>query len=618
MDITINPNQSEALREKLGDLFVSIEKNISVQTKTLRDMYDLQKDSFLTEKNRIEDQKRADRFAKDEDNIGAGSQTPNVKGNDNGNVDGEATGKSVTSFLSSIIGGISVPAVLAGIGVSLLATVARGYIERLITTAFGEDTDGDGEGDVTPTGFKMDLLDAVMNAGVFGFIGTFLGRRVRGILAVGAFFYTIADRVRQKLEEGFGVELNDDLWSSIGALIGGAIALVLPGMIARGLARGFAAVRPPNPNSRGPSIGAGGGANANANQNARSRLLQSMTDDALEDNGIRRTFDGAGRPRYTDMSTNRIATNDVLNRVLDQVNEQKLQAATGRLRLLMRGLMAAGFAYSAYRLYDVYNDPNLSSAEKTEQMSTEIGALLGGAGGAALAGVLMGVLGTSIGPWGTALGLVAGGAAGGLAGGWLAGQMAEYVLGSGGTDPLPADISAYVDQTQLPSGEAAIDVIPRPTGQEEGDPYGIRELQMQVDSGMEYLRPTLIARQNDLSADQAEWDRIFGGSGIPARGGLLPLSELTLRPDQIQTLADARQTAAPEETLPSIDVSANPTYEEILAAMQEANLVGSAAPIVMSPDNRTVNNVTDNRSTSYFISNGGTINAQGSLNPFFN
>ena len=69
-----------------------------------------------------------------------------------------------------------------------------------------------------------------------------------------------------------------------------------------------------------------------------------------------------------------------------------------------------------------------------------------------------------------------------------------------GTDQEDTDDDANAAQ---PSAD---DDNPRPTGNEEGDPYGIKNAQQAVDNGQGFRLADLNRAKQELASDQAEWD----------------------------------------------------------------------------------------------------------------
>ena len=63
--ITLSEGRNNELRDKLGGLFLSMEKNLSLQTKTLDGMYKLQIQRYTEDKDRYNDEARKERLASD-------------------------------------------------------------------------------------------------------------------------------------------------------------------------------------------------------------------------------------------------------------------------------------------------------------------------------------------------------------------------------------------------------------------------------------------------------------------------------------------------------------------------------------------------------------------------
>lgn len=131
----------------------------------------------------------------------------------------------------------------------------------------------------------------------------------------------------------------------------------------------------------------------------------------------------------------------------------------------------------------------------------------------------------------------------------------------------PGDINNLTDfgaGTQAEPTQDDNKIEPRPTGQEEGDPYNIINLQTLVDNGQTYLQNDLDKAKEDLKSDQDAWDEEYGethnADGTPkteddfGQGGDLaqPTPEPTPEPPQPSPAPD---TTAP--TPPSGDTSPN-------------------------------------------------------------
>lgn len=99
------------------------------------------------------------------------------------------------------------------------------------------------------------------------------------------------------------------------------------------------------------------------------------------------------------------------------------------LKALIKACAVVGIAftiYDMYRLYDIYNNDELTKDQKITRSGPIIGALLGATGGAAV-GAAVGGIG---GPWGIFLGALVGGIGGSLAGDELGALVAEYIVGN--------------------------------------------------------------------------------------------------------------------------------------------------------------------------------------------
>ena len=457
--ITLSEGRNNELRDKLGGLFLSMEKNLSLQTKTLDGMYKLQIQRYTEDKDRYNDEARKERLASDVSDAVA-PQTPEVKNNNNNDSDNddEQTANSIGQLLSTVIGGLSIAGIvktMVGLGWrTLIATAIGNFVQKSIENFFDDPATEENEGE---QGWKATFAESLGSAATWGFIGSMFGRRLALAGAViGALIPFGADMV-EGFNNMFGTELDPVFWGNIAAGIGGLLAIYLPGMIFRAVSAGISRMRLP-PITPDDMDNTSGGTRGNAKgAGIRANVLQNLPDDQLRSRGIIRTLnDQTGRYSYNyAQGSGRSGTvsNEALTELLDEITDknnldEKISSVNNpKLRMLMRGLAIAGYAYSAYQLWQIWSGQgdyaNYSTAEKTEASGGVVGGLLGGIGGAALAGAIIGAFGTSIGPWGTVAGLLAGGALGGFAGSWLGGEMASFAYGGAESAP-PPEIDAAI------------------------------------------------------------------------------------------------------------------------------------------------------------------------------
>jgi hypothetical protein len=597
----------DTLRDKLSGIFVSMEKNLNLQTQTLQGMYKLQQDSFIMEKNKMEDDRRAERFAKDEDAIAPTSQKPERINTD---VDGVSVGSSVGDLIKDVINGLSVSNLVKGVGVAILGTVVKGYIEKWIESAFGDDTDGDGEGDKMPEGIRKTLLDALLTGGTLGAIGRIFGKRIGALAAGAGFFYELSQDAIQSFNSAFGTNLDPEFWGMIGGVIAGALALRLPGIISAAMANGLRGMRVPNPFSRNPAAprpGAGGDIKTNSGRTIPQR------------NWTREMVDGEERFRYKNGnlapkgSSVETSMREAYQR--DQRLLRDLERDSSRTGRALRNLAkfakvnaAIGAIISVPRLYEIYTAEDLSQEEKHRYIASELGALGGGILGGAI-----GALGGSVVPGlGTFIGGAIGGAVGSFYGEQLASYAADLLLGDGNAefDPDAAKIGQFYDEAAGSEGGAFT------------------------------ARPTMSGMEGDFA--KADWDARFSGYLDPETGAVLENAAIPERPSEDENYGlnaaawdrqwKAIQAAAQEGTNLAPNMAFNqtipqPEYNEAELAdmtnryLQDLDLKNaeSGSGVVAVDNSENVGQVVhnDNRSNNYFITNSSSGRVESSLQPFF-
>lgn len=599
----------DSLRDKLSSIFVSMEKNLNIQTQTLSGMYKLQQDSFIMEKNRIEDQARAERFARDEDGVGETTrQTPEVVKPE---IDGEKTGSAISDLVTDVIKGMSVGNLLKGVGIVLVSDAVKGYIEQLITNAFGSDTDGDGQNDTPPEGVRKTLLDALFTSVTLGAIGRLFGKRIAGIAAVAGFTFSIAEDAIEAMNNAFGTELDSTFWGGIATIIAGALSLRLPGIIGRALGAGLASMRVPNPFTRNPL-------QTRPGVGARPAITTPGGATIPDRNFTREMVDGQERFR-SNRTGNLLAGNaeNVARQTYqrDQDLMRQLEGDTSRTGQMLRKFArfakvnaVVGGLISLPYIYDIIQS-DMAREEKIAALANELGALGGG-----ILGGAVGALGGSVVP---GLGTFIGGLMGGAVGSFYGAELANYVAGlmldgSATFNPDAAAIGETFDNSYAGTGDTTA-FVPRPTESGQAGDYA-----------------------------RADWDARFSGYLDPSTGSVMEGAVIPERPDessnygldaiawdrQWRAMQDAIQTPTPGTNLPSSAYPIGllqPQDDAELMARTQAYLDQIAAEDNQGPMQVTVvdggENVgqvkyEDNRSTNYFIS-GGTASAEKSLSPFF-
>lgn len=450
--ITLEERNNDVLRNKLGDLFVSMERNLSVQTNTLSNMYKLQvtESAYTREKDKDAAREKLTAIKESaQEEASPEAQTPEVQEKKQESMFASALLQGLRGVLSSLS--------LKGLLRLPFRVLMASFLERAVEKALTEM-------DVDPA-----FADSIGNGVWWATLGSAFGWRVAAIFGLGRLGYDGGAAIARwfndtEMAKGLGLVLNEEWSGMVGAAIGGIIALILPGLImtavrgaiARiGVGAATTAILGALGLGANAATGAAGDVNGRNSRAGRLGILDQLTDEEIRNKGFVR--EGPGQYRAAGGDAARAArnaaglmqdagsyiSNNNLGQFADDVASARatsagLTAGSKALSMLMRGLIAAGFAYSAYRVYTIYNDTEMNPAQKTEAISGEVGGLLGGIGGAALAGALMAAFGTSVGPWGTAAGLLAGGVAGAFAGEWLSEQVAGAVMGTGGDAPVPS------------------------------------------------------------------------------------------------------------------------------------------------------------------------------------
>ena len=580
--ITLSEARNDMLREKLGGLFLSMEKNLSVQTDTLKGMYKLQKTAYSEERETRRDSERSERLKTEAVEEAANQNAPQTP-----QIDEEKTKNGVAGGLLGLLGnvfrGLNIGTIIGLIGKgALYATVAglvHGFVETTIEDLFEKLGLETGDGTVAST-----FADNLGTAAAWGVIGAFFGRRI-ALLLPGAFLgYQLGKAAVEKFNDIFGTNLDPEFWGYIGGAIGGLLALRLPGLILGAIAAGIAKLRlppifpdPDDINVRPGTPGANQRPQSNTPSAQRSSLLSKLSTEDLGKSGITRTIDDAGRQQY--QRNGRIMSSSDLNDAVDEILEAKRGKVNARIGGLMKVLGGLGMAYSAYRLYEI-SASDMSPDDKAKAYSSEFGALFGGIGGAAIAAALLGAGGSAIPGYGTVAGMLAGGVAGGFAGSWLAGNLADWAIGGNSPEPIPSEIEGLTERVALPSdiqGEMSGLKIPsRPTANDEAY-RGIigqralvrRELDsmgasMGIDVTDEMVDRDLRVSQYGLAEDQARWDALFAGL-VPETGGTLNINDMVGA--QLNALR-ADTTAAPILT-PGVDLTTQELSPEMQRYMDE-------------------------------------------------
>ena len=95
----------------------------------------------------------------------------------------------------------------------------------------------------------------------------------------------------------------------------------------------------------------------------------------------------------------------------------------------------------------------------------------------------------------------------------------------------------------------ADDDNPRPTGNEEGDPYGIKNAQQAVDNGQSFRLADLNRAKQDLASDQAEWDAENPGQVPPTTADTINTDTSTVKFDNIGAAMVGRDQVVPGQTV---------------------------------------------------------------------
>lgn len=600
--ITLSEARNDMLREKLGGLFLSMEKNLSVQTDTLKGMYKLQKTAYSEERETRRDNERSERLKTEAVEEAANQNAPQTPQIDEEKAKSGAAG-GLLGLLGNVFRGLSIPKIIGLIGKGVLyATVAglvQGFVETTIEDLFAKLGLETGDGTVAST-----FAENLGSAAAWGVIGSFFGRRI-ALLLPGAFLgYKLGSAAVEKFNEMFGTNLDPEFWGYIGGAIGGLLALRLPGLILGAIAAGIAKLRlppifpdPDDVNTRPGTPRPNQRPQSNNPAAQRARFLADLSDKDLADRNITRTTDQAGRQQY--QRNGRIMSSNDLNEAVDEILDAKRARVNGRIGGLMKVLGALGLAWSAYRVYEIY-ESDKTPDEKAQAYSEEFGGLFGGIGGAAIAAGLLGLAGSAIPGWGNVAGMLAGGIAGGFAGSWLAGNIAQWAIG-GTTEPVPSEFESLTERVPLPSDAqgqmSGLKIIARPTANDEAY-RGIDAQRILVRSqltNMGIYRPdeidNLVERDPrvahfGLTEDQAIWDEYFAGL-VPETGGTLNINEMTAA--QLSALR-GNIPAAPTLT-PGVDLTTQELSPEMQRYMDEVlsmnpglarDFSSAIAPVIVS------------------------------------
>ena len=602
--VVVPDQMQESLRDKLTGVFVSMEKNLSLQTKTLQGMYRIQKDSFIMEKNRIDDQNRAERFAKNEDAPVTGApavQTPEpVRKQEDPKVDGATLGSILTGALGGILR--SLPSlILPFIGRVAIGSAIAGFVEGSILAALGA-TEGDGT-------WKSQLAKALGTASLMGVIGSLFGKRAALIFAAGGFMYELAAANEGALNEAFNSELSPEFWGMIGGGIGIALAAVLPGLIFRSVAAGLARLRIPpiippgaNPNGQPPRVTQPG-----AVQQPRTtpRNFRVETRD-----GVTRYISNKSNEALRGAAAQTAARYAAMDAAAQQSIMQRAAAAFPGFRNLLKANALIGGLISLPYIASILMDETLDSNQRLQLLAEEIGMLGGGVLGATAGAVGASMIpGVNLG-WGQIAGAVGGGIIGSFAGGALAEYIAGQLLGNDVSfdDAQKAEINALARESTTSRAGVANDT-PLLTEQASLVPMRV-EAKPELTGSGQGKRPSITARAN--------WDRQYGALYDEA-GNLR--QEFRNDYDRLVNAiinTPTTQPSTPELETPPLEISPNMTQEEILRVMQEYNPSSGpqAVTIVGGGDSVGTVRYQDNRSTNYFISNTNQ-SIENSLAPFF-
>ena len=462
--ITLQDRTNDALRDKLGDLFMSMEKNLSLQTKTLQGMYKLQvtDSAYVREKDR--DAAR-EKLSKIDENTSESSnyeaQVPQVEEKEKGGLL-KQIGAAILSTITGALGGLTLTGVLSKAALALIiGSFLKGAIEEALTEA----------------GVGEDLTTAIGDAIGWAALGSIFGKRIALALGIGSL---VGSGVRagirwwndEMLARGIDLQLDEDFWGMVGQGIGTLFALALPSMIWRAVSAGLSRLKIPgfNPNNGGPN-GATTSTRVPNQGRGREALLRNLPDDELNRRGIVRTINqqtGRVTYNYNGSSNANGRTGLVDNRALagmldefEETNRTRLGVRNARLAGIMRALQIAGLAYSAYQLYQIHEGlgdyADLTEGEKAEAYGSVLGGLFGGFGGAALAATILGALGTSVPVAGNIAGVLAGGVLGGFAGSYLGAEIGQFIHNGsapdewGSTIPEPSG-AALAAQASLDAG----------------------------------------------------------------------------------------------------------------------------------------------------------------------
>ena len=149
------------------------------------------------------------------------------------------------------------------------------------------------------------------------------------------------------------------------------------------------------------------------------------------------------------------------------------------------------------------------------------------------------------------------------------GTPADIAARAAETPPAAADADAddpRGDQTNPPAATPAAaetpppaasttdtapadDDNPRPTGNEEGDPYGIKNAQQAVDNGQSFRLADLNRAKQDLASDQAEWDAENPGQVPPTTADTINTDTSTVKFDNIGAAMVGRDQVVPGQTV---------------------------------------------------------------------
>ena len=406
--ITLQERNNEVMRNKLGDLFVSMERNLSVQTNTLSNMYKLQVTDSAYVRERDRDAAREKLLAINEraqEESEPAPQVPEVKGKKDENIFSAA----LVEGLKGLLGSLSL----------------RGLIRLPIAALIGSFLQGAVETALTDMGVSPEFAKAIGDGVWWASLGSAFGWRMAAVLGFGATGWSLGKwfsegAIAQGLEQYLGIDAA--VWPYVGATVGGLLALVLPGLIGRALRGGLARLRVPpiNPNTTPGSPPT----TPSATTSRSPSPLRNFEARPTGPNGATQYYSTRTGARLTGGAHELAARTAAMDaQAAASVLEKAAGAFSGFRNLLKVNALIGGLISLPYIASILMSD--LPNDEKAMLVSHEVGWL-----GGSVLGATVGALGASAIPgvnlgWGQ----VIGGLGGGLIGGFFGGELADYIAG---------------------------------------------------------------------------------------------------------------------------------------------------------------------------------------------